>query len=1111
MSVARMILSCQLEAHRKIASFFGVVCLLSLLATGALAQEVARADILVTVTDPDNLVVPEAKVVITHLATRGVHEAFTNLSGSVAFRDLPSGKYRMVVQKTGFATYVIEEIHLLATEDKNVRVQLEVGAVAEQVTVVADLADIDRVDTTSGTIRHVVTEERVKDVSMMVGTGARSVYDVLPYLVPGLNESYALHGSREGGVSLTVAGVDNNNLLFYGSPITPGANPDTVGEITVVTSSKAEAGRNLGGVINVEIKSGTPEYHGNYRQWYRTTSLNASRFFDNEAGEPKRKRIYNRFGGQIGGPVRIPGLYKGTDRTFFFVDYEGSRRAEDKRAVFEVPTLAQRTGDFSAFPSSLWPEDPETGSPFPGGIIPADRIHPIAQWYLDNLIPMPNSGESEYVTGAASRSTGHHITFRGDHQLTPRSSLNISYVTNLSKSISGSTSALYGDIRSFTRNQNIVMKHRTDLGAGVTNTFILGYTRYKYQSFTGAEALMSYDFNEIGFSGWNPTDFRSIGTPKVNIANPFRLTISSAVTGTPRRSNNWQVKDDMAVVAGAHRLKFGFDIRWYILKESCGATNANGYFQFSKYNRYGSGDGMADFLLGIPYRFTIDTAYEVDPRLRSHGLYFQDDWRVSRNLTLNLGLRWEYNSPVRDKFNRVAAFRPGFQSTVFPDALEGLIYYGDTDPLLGRPLPRGTVIPDRNNFAPRIGLAYSPHAENAFLRLFTGGPGKSAIRLSYGIYYDLTTIAGRKDSFKAPPFRWSESPSYRDIYMAGGDFSNPFGGPLYIPEPGERAFPRRATLSAVDLYFVDAYKNHWSFSFQRELPGQVIFELSYVGNNAFKLHRPRDLNVAVVGPGATPKNSRSREPYQQFTSLKVTESSGWSDYHGLTLEARRSGGWLTISGFYTYGRARDVSSQPYEFASKGRARSDRRHRFSVNYVWYLPHPRWSGILGKIFEGWRISGITRFQSGTPMNIYQSLDCQMLGIGGNRPDLVGEFRLLDPRPIRTFTLPNGATVTGHFGFDPSVFQIVDPADWTEARNGNLPRNYFSGYWSKSWDVAFAKEITIHESARAEFRLETRNLFNHVNFSSPSATVDYSSFGLVRYTGEPRNLQFRFGIEF
>jgi len=183
----------------------------------------------------------------------------------------------------------------------------------------------------------------------------------------------------------------------------------------------------------------------------------------------------------------------------------------------------------------------------------------------------------------------------------------------------------------------------------------------------------------------------------------------------------------------------------------------------------------------------------------------------------------------------------------------------------------------------------------------------------------------------------------------------------------------------------------------------------------------------------------------------------------------------------------------------------------VNYVWYLPDFRRLGFLRKFLGGWRISEITYFQSGSAFDITQTTDCQMLGIGGNRPDLVGEFRLLDPRPIRTFTLPNGATVTGHFGFDPSVFQIVNPTDWTQARNGNLERNAFSGYWSKSWNVAFAKEIAIHESAKAEFRLETTNLFNHTNFSAPSASAEGSTFGLVRSSGAPRNIQFRFGIEF
>jgi hypothetical protein len=580
---------------------------------------------------------------------------------------------------------------------------------------------------TSPTIKHIVIEEQIRDLPIIAGALGRSVLDRLPLLVPGVTPtsvtnnlnarggSYSVNGARPETINFTINGGDNNDQL-NGTAASIAPNPDVIGEFTVVTNNyKAEAGRSIGALINVATKSGGNDRHGNLRYFSRQRVYNARDFFDG-ARPPFN---LNLFGGQLGGPVVLPGFYNGRDRTFFFFDYEGSRRKFGATRRTNVPTNLERQGDFSQSTGQPIPRNPADGQPFPNNRVP---VRPIAKWYIDHLLPPPNNGPSEFLGVFRGFNRVDQFTIRNDQRLGDKATLSATYFFDDEGNATPAAGGTFRTDTDDTRTQNFILNYTRAFTPNTLNQFSFAYNRLASNLlFQNADAL-GVRPRDVGFTGVEALTSAAISPPTVNILDPFSITLAGVQLIRRSIRNTLQFKDDLSIARSVHDLKLGLDMRRFILDDLLGSV-PTGVFNFSRATSPGTGNGFADFLLGRPNIFSQSSPAEADLRQSYWGMYFQDDWRVRPNVTLSLGLRYEIAPPVIDKFDRPGAFRPGGRSARIPAAPEGLIYPGDRDPLSGKALSRGVTITDKNNWAPRFGLAYSPGARTGPSGAIFGGPG----------------------------------------------------------------------------------------------------------------------------------------------------------------------------------------------------------------------------------------------------------------------------------------------------------------------------------------------------------------------------------------------------
>lgn len=1067
------------------------------------AQVDVTGEIVGTVTDKTGAVVPDAQIIIAQVSTGFQRRTATNQDGLFIMRFLQPGRYTLKVEREGFRPVTVENLVLTVNRSLNVPVVLEVSGVVETITV---QGESQAPEVTSAAIKHVVVEEQIRDLPIFAGAFGRSVLDRLPLLVPGVTPtsvtndlnvrggSYSVNGARPETINFTINGGDNNDQL-NGAAASVAPNPDVIGEFTVVTNNyKAEAGRSIGALINVATKAGGNDLNGNVRYFSRQRVYNARDFFD--AARPAFN--VNLFGGQIGGPVSIPGLYSGRDRTFFFFDYEGSRRkfGATNRAI--VPTMLERQGDFSQSTGQPIPRDPATGQPFPNNRVP---VNPIARWYIDHLLPPPNNGPNEFLGVFSGSNSVDQFTLRNDQKLSDKASLSTTYFFDDERNVTPATGGTFRTDLNNTRSQNLILNYTRTFTPRVLNQFSFAYNRLASSLLLQNPEAIGTNPRDIGFTGVHALTSAAVAPPTINILDPFFVALAGVQVIRRSIRSTVQLKDDLSLIYRTHNLKMGMDMRQFILDDLLG-SGPSGTFNFSRATSPGTGNGYADFLLGRPNIFSQSAPAEADLRQTYGGAYLQDDWRIRPNLTLSAGLRYEIAPPVTDKFDRLGAFRPGAKSTRIPAAPAGLIYPGDQDPAWGQSLPRGVTITDKNNWAPRFGLAYSPAWNQGALGVLAGGPGKTSFRLGYGTFYEIgIAFLAVTNAFIVPPFATNVLLTNATLNSVGGDLANPYGSsmnPFLVP-PESRPFPSTIRLVVPHVFGRNPYTHQWNLSLQRQLPSNVLLEISYVGSSTIKLRRFKELNV---------RGADGQLRYPAFISIFEAGQDGTANYNGLQIQVtRRFAHGLTLQSSYVWSKALDSGSTESRFVTsggnldRGRTDFDRRHNFVASYVWPLPLPKLSGVGGRLLEGWQIAGVTSFRSGLPLNIVQSIDPTGLGVLNNRPDIVGPFVQLDPRQVRRFVLPNGTTRTANFFFDPTAFRSL-PA--TARRQGTLGRNVFSGPGINNWDFNIMKRISVTEKQVIEFRIDFGNLFNHTQFGAPTTDASSSNFGRVTSTSSGRRMQ-------
>jgi hypothetical protein len=1063
---------------RRLYLFFSLLLLL-LVTTATVAPLCAQGvagTILGTVTDPTGARVPGATVVAINVLTGETHTATTNQEGDYLFPVLPIGEYRIEVEAQGFKKFVRQGITLTVNRNARVDVPLEVGQVTEEVRVVGD---VPLVDTRQVQLGSLVDSQRVNDLPL----NGRNVYDLVS-LLPGVVSTRLptvqdnsgnflnVNGSRTRQSTFMLDGGFNNDLWRNSGNAAP--NPDAVQEFRLITSNfNAEYGRSPGAVINVVTKSGTNQLHATMFEFLRNNKLNARNFFQADV-EPLRQ---NQFGASAGGPII-------KDKTFFFGSYEGLRiRSSAFRNVALTPTAAERMGDFSAAPLRQQPKDPQTGQPFPGGIIPASRLDPVASKILEMLVPLPNTADGRFEVTEPSKSDSDQVLAKIDHQLSSAHKLYGSLFVLQGRTFTpfGGVSQIpdYGATNDNLNQRNVVVNEDWIVSPALLNQGRFSYAR-RFSKSVGNIRTSWPDFGSQVTLGSEPAR-----PPQIFITGRWNMGLFGEGGGMTNHTFAWS--DTLTWIHGGHSVKAG---TWLAYNRFDEITSWLGPGQV-RFNGGFSGNALADFMLGHAASFRQNNGASRHFRSKNWDSFIQDDWKIHPRITLNLGLRYELNTPFISTTDEFQTFRFGTESTVIPKAPLGMLFPGDPG------IPRGVVDTDTNNFAPRLGIAYDPF-----------GNGKTAIRAGYGVFYAIG-FANFSSDLQGQPF-------LVDVTVFGTpNLVNPYadvpGGSPY-PYTLDRANPRFSlpvTASYMGENYATPYVQHYSLTIEQQLMKDLSLQVAYVGNTSRKLVVQRDANTPIFIPGqSTAGNVNSRRPYfpGSFAEIAQTETASNAHYDSLQVSInRRFGHGLSLVANYTLSKSIDEISDdkfnPTAVAlvdsnNRGLDRApsgfDTRHVFVVSYLWELPGTqRWGWVGNKVISGWQLNGITSVQSGNPFTVTSGSDTNLNGNNNDRPDLTGN-------PYLSTSRPRDQLIAQYF--NPDAFATA-----ATGTNGSAGRSLIYGPGSMNWSLSFFKNIPVHEQHRVQFRAEFFNFFNQVNLSNPNSTLSSRNVGRILGAGGARVVQF------
>ena len=1059
-------------------------CLLA--APRSLAQE-TTATLFGTVRDQQKASVAKTRITATNEQTSFSRGTVSDENGNYILPLLPVGNYELTAEASGFQKYLQTGITLTINQVARADIELIVGSLAEVVQVTSETG---LVNTQNGTLGQVINQRKIQDLPLN-GRNFLQLATLQAGITPGISLISEFTPSHPGQVTFNANGLrqQSNNFLLDGADNNDGflgtaagvPSPDALQEFRILTNAySAEYGRGGGSVVNVVTRGGTNDFHGSLYEFFRNDVFDARNFFSSKVPALKQ----NQFGGTFGGPIR-------KDQIFFFGSYEGFRQRQGITASSVIPSLLERAGDFSK--SATKPVDPITRQRFANDVIPASRINQIAGNILA-LLPAPNRGPNQLSATNNGSTDSDQFTARIDHNLTRKDNFSARYFYENGSSFKPFTNPPPINVPGFPfsdnyRFQNLVLSDVHNFSPQVINELRFAYSRTRTC------------YNKPGYQidpkslGFNYPILGGANIPLIFMSGLTAIGTSSETNGL-RRDNIFQYQDHVTYLRGRHNLRAGVDIyrNLFSLRED---NSNNGSFNFTGAF---SGNPIDDLLLGLPARFSQASpgapAYFSSTYFQP---YLQDDFRLSRRVTLNLGLRYDLNLPVKEKYDRLIGFRPGKKSELVPNAPTGLLFQGDSG--LGQIFKT-----DKNNFAPRLGFAWD---------IF--GDGKTSLRGGYGIYYDIVLGTLYGNFVVSPPFTTTVNVS------SLRSFSDPFGGtsPFSGGAPG-LIFPQFLTINVIDPDYKTPYNQQWNLSVQHELTKDFLIEVGYVGTKGTNLPGTRVLNTAVFGPGATARNVDQRRPFgPAFGQVLNFQSTFDSSYNSLQVTAnKRLSRGLSFLAAYTWSKTIDDGSFPTGRrairvgtlaqdqnnlrAERGLSNYDARHRFVVSYLWEIPIFRaQKGLVGHLLGGWQINGITTLQSGRPFVIQDSSDPNFDGVASDRPDV-----------IHNPNLPADESTVDHF-FDAGAFVRV-PAGTN--RFGNAGRNIVIGPDYKNFDLSLIKHFGLWEKARGEFRWEVFDLFNHPNFDNPGGGApanDIASpvFGRLQSTipNSQRIMQFALKLNF
>lgn len=1089
-----------------------------LISASLLAAQEATGTMSGTIVDSSQSAVTGAMVVVTNIDTKASRRLTTDEHGIYRASALPPGKYTVSVSKEGFKTMDLTDLDLQVNQVLTADAQLQVGGVSETVTVQGEAPLVQSETTTLG---HVVESKTISELPL---NGRQFLQ--LTTLVPGTVGGYTRDISRQGGsrassaINIAVNGSRSefNNYLLDGILNTDenyntyliSPSVDALQEFKVQTSTySAQYGRGGGAQINIITKSGSNELHGVLFEFLRNADLDAKNFFD-RSSQPIPPFKQNQFGGTIGGPLRIPKLYDGRNRTFFFFNYEGFRNVRAQSSISTVPTAAMRGGDFSGLSAIIY--DPATGrpsatnpsvyvrTPFARNIIPTNRLNQTSL-YLLQYDPLPNLPglTNNYISNESSRNVSDQYTGRIDHQITTNNTLFGRYSISDESTYSPGALPQTGTNLNV-RAQSVVLGDTHVFGPRTVNEARFGFIRL-YNALLQANAYTLDAVGAAGITGLSrsPIDF---GIPNVSLQG--FTTFGDQANSFPSllRDNTFQYLDNLTLNRGRHSISVGFEFRRYQFNNFANNYTRGTYsftsplFTSNPATGNSGGSGLADLLLGTPafVQGSIgDTA--VYMRRSSYNGYVQDDIRVLPRLTINLGIRYELNPYPVDKYDRIETVDLSTSPPTLVRAGTGDPYYFyPNNIIIGSNIPyvrdgrfgRSLLQTNKNNWAPRVGLAWSPD-------------DRTVVRTAYGMYYAQDIGNVYFDLARNVP-RSINASLLSDTNVPQLSMTGAFQGLT----SGQSALA--PTLVMVDSHYPTSYVQQWNFNLQRQVTRTILIEAGYVGSKGTDLGLLNLFNLAPPGPGA----SQTRRPYPQYGRIFLFQHNTNSTYNAFQarIEKRYSAG-LSFLGSYTLGKSLDYdsssrtsgeSNRPIDPTNlrreHGRSLFDARHNLVVSALEELPFGAgkpWmhsGGFAAAILGGWQLNAIYEVRTGLPFTVGASGDIANTGNDASgRANYVGGDAVL-PDSLRG---PNRWFKTAAF---------ATPAAYTF---GNAGRNILDGPSLQNVDLSVFREFHVHESVRLQFRSEFFDLTNTPHFGQPNSTVNGSGFGTITSAAAPRQIQF------
>jgi hypothetical protein len=1072
------------------------------------------------VTDPSGGAVAGAAVTLKSKATSSSRQATSGADGEYQFSLVAPGMYELTVEANGFKEFVTESVQIQVADQSQLNAKLELGSTAESVQVEATVSMLNTESVAQGTV---ISQEKIVSLPL---NGRQFIQ--LALLVPGassggrLVQQNSVRLNQVGGLSSSGGRTNNNGFLLDGATnIDPDYNAisyvpilDTISEFQVQTAQfSAQYGRASGSQVNVVTKQGSNDFHGNAWEFLRNQNLDSRPFNSVTSSLARNQR--NQYGGTLGGRIL-------KDKLFFFGGYEGLRlrNAGTNPTTVAVPTALERTGDFSQSGLNIY--DPSSSNTartqFSGNVIPLTRLNPMSIAAMAAM-PLPNVGKSNFVNvSEVQQQNNDNYSARFDYLVTQKVTLFGRYSISDENDIIPDVAPNRDQVSSV-RPQNLAVGSSQVLSPNKVNEVRLGFNRLQFLN------GLPEPFFSVGGTNQNLARFLPSGYAAMGGAGAFTGTQGGGTVLT--RNNTYQVYDNFSWQKGRHSMKFGAEVlriqynRFETPNPLGTFTFTNGYTTRTAAND-GTGSALASMLLGS----TTQASRTVGPkelygRQWSTGYYFQDDFRVSPRLTINMGLRYELAPPMSDERRGLSSIDfskvPSSQSIFLAGPLAS---YKPTLFVCGQGgYPNGCAYTDYNNFSPRLGIAWTPFS-------------KTVIRAGAGIYYAATDNNGIYQMAITLPNNISQSLTASN-FIPAISINNPFTG-LVVG-------PTAVTQPSIDLHERTSYAPQWSFTIQRELARDMMIEVGYLATLGIKLQQNVQPNNSQPGSAAVDP----RRPYGglvfdpgvvfppyitlQGTSVPVQQvnvyqMSAQSNYHALFFryEKRFTHG-LSVLSAYTFSKAitnapqyrnagganGSENSPPQDSynlrAERALASFDVRHRWVTSTVYELPFGKGkpymaSGVGAAILGGWQLSGILTAQAGFPFTI--NLAGDTAGIGGGTGGI-----LIRANPVagQDYKLSSDLRTTARW-FNTGAF--IQPAAFTF---GTLGRNTVIGPGLFNVDATVARTFRIAEKFSAQLRGEFFNIANHSNYNLVGRIINQPNFGGVLSQFDPRQIQVGLKLQF